>query len=241
LKTFYKEDELYLDPYFQMENFLFNETVASVFPDMIKRSVPGYSTILEMIGLMTKRYSIPETHLYDLGCSLGAVSLILKENSHSCKVVGVDNSKSMISLAKKRMKYKSKKVSFLLSDIENFSFSPSSIIVLNFTLQFIPINQREALLRRIKNALLPGGILILSEKIIGETKKENLLQLDMHHAFKRIQNYSEMEIKKKQSSLDNVLFPETVSQHLNRLLRLGFSVDGPWFQNCNFISIVAKV
>ena len=88
---------------------------------------------------------------------------------------------------------------------------------------------------------IPGGFLILSEKVIGENEKEDALQQDMHYAFKRIQGYSDIEIKKKQSSLKDVLIPETVSQHKDRLQKLGFIVNGPWFQYLNFISMIARV
>tara|TARA_Y100001935_G_C17220786_1_gene465179 strand:- start:436 stop:1023 length:588 start_codon:yes stop_codon:yes gene_type:complete len=195
-----------------------------------------------MIGLIAERYSLPETYLYDLGCSLGAVSAILSEKSDSsCKVIAVDNSKSMISSAIKHRSSISNKVDFVFSDIRNIILKPSSIIVLNFTLQFIPLRDRDKLLRHIKNALIPGGFLILSEKVIGENEKEDALQQDMHYAFKRIQGYSDIEIKKKQSSLKDVLIPETVSQHKDRLQKLGFIVNGPWFQYLNFISMIARV
>ena len=80
------------------EHFVFDEKVAAVFPDMINRSVPGYATIIAMIGTLSAEYAQPASICYDLGCSLGAASLSMRHNirAENCAIVAVDNSAAMV-------------------------------------------------------------------------------------------------------------------------------------------------
>ena len=50
-----KPDNIYANQR-EAKPFVFNEEVVAVFPDMIDRSVPGYSLTLPLIGLMAARY-----------------------------------------------------------------------------------------------------------------------------------------------------------------------------------------
>jgi tRNA (cmo5U34)-methyltransferase len=111
--------------------------------------------------------------------------------------------------------------------------------VLNFTLQFIPIADRLAFLQKINQGLLPGGILLLSEKLKLDDDKQNTLQADMHHQFKKAQGYSDLEISQKRTALENVLIPETFSLHQQRLQEADFSSAEVWFQYFNFASLIA--
>jgi len=124
-------------------------------------------------------------------------------------------------------------------DILELDFQPCSVVALNFTLQFIAPEQRLALLTRIHQSLLPGGALILSEKLRFEDPLEQQLLTDLHIGFKRANGYSELEIAQKRSALDNVMKPDSLEQHRERLLGAGFSQVIPWFQCLNFTSLIA--
>ena len=71
--THHDTDSLYANPLQQVDAFAFDEAVVNVFPDMIKRSVPGYATIINMIGNLAERYAQPDSFCYDLGCGGGRV------------------------------------------------------------------------------------------------------------------------------------------------------------------------
>jgi len=62
-----------------VSGFRFDDTVARVFPDMLDRSIPGYATIIAQTGLLAARHAKPGTALYDLGCSLGASALSMRD------------------------------------------------------------------------------------------------------------------------------------------------------------------
>jgi len=130
-------------------------------------------------------------------------------------------------------------VKLICADIQDVVIEKASIVVLNFTLQFIEPEKREALLNKICSGMVLGGVLILSEKVSFEDRQEEALNIEMHHAFKKAHGYSNLEISQKRTALEKVLIPETLQGHLQRLKRAGFSTLTTWFQCFNFMSIAA--
>ena len=236
-------DRIYAEQREIIERFSFDEKVVRVFPDMIRRSVPGYSTIVEMTGVLAARYAQPDTTLYDLGCSLGASSLAMASlvNVAGCRVQAVDNSEAMIASARTLIDANRTLVPVELrhADICEIDFQPASVFVLNFTLQFVPPARRSELIGRLASALRPGGVLVLSEKIDFDDPEESALQSSLHHAFKRNNGYSDLEISQKRTALEEVLVPETLATHRQRLLDAGFVSVNVWFRCFNFASMVA--
>lgn len=237
------KDSIYADPLGEINDFAFDETVVSVFPDMIQRSVPGYNAIITAIGLLAKRYTQPNSFCYDLGCSLGAATLAMRDQieAENCRIIAVDNSQSMVSGFKDKLQGLpvSIPIDVQFADIRDISIENASVIVLNFTLQFVPIEDRQSFIRKVYRGLLPNGILILSEKLKSADERQNTLQTDMHHLFKKAKGYSDLEISQKRTALENVLIPETLNQHQQRLHNAGFSSAEIWFQYFNFASIIA--
>ncbi len=240
-------DRIYATPQEQVADFVFNEAVVRVFPDMIKRSVPGYPTIVENLGVIAGQFARPHSTLYDLGCSLGAVSQALRRHvqAEGCRVIAVDNSSAMVERCREYLHAQDSMFQELLpvevveADICQLEFQPASVVALNFTLQFIPRERRLALLTRIRQALLPGGALILSEKLRFEDAEEHALLGELHIAFKRANGYSELEIAQKRSAIENVMKPDSLAEHRERLAAAGFSKVIPWFQCLNFASLIA--
>lgn len=237
------KDEIYSAKLSKIADFAFDDRVADVFPDMIKRSVPGYASIVTMLTTLSERYAQPDSNLYDLGCSLGASALAMRQGIEvpGCKVVAVDCSDAMISRCRKIIErdHHTTPVDVICADIRDIPIENASMVVLNFTLQFIEPNDRQMLLKKICDGMRPGGILVLSEKVVFENEHLNDLLIDVHHAFKRAQGYSDLEISQKRSSIENVLIPESVTAHKQRLLEVGFSSCDVWFQCFNFMSMLA--
>ncbi|MDQ6982558.1 MAG: carboxy-S-adenosyl-L-methionine synthase CmoA [Mariprofundus sp.] len=221
------------------KGFVFDDKVARVFADMIRRSVPGYGQTLQMVELLAHEYAQAESRLYDLGCSLGAATMALSCGSvgKKCHIIGVDNSPAMIDRCKETLKEKS--VEIRCQDILDTDIDHASVVVLNFVLQFVAKEKRLGLLAKIHQGLKPGGVLILSEKIAFDDADENRRQIELHEAFKRAQGYSDMEISRKRTALEHVLIPETTNAHHDRLIQAGFSASHIWFQCFNFVSMIA--
>lgn len=240
-------DRLFARPLTRVQDFVFNEDVVRVFPDMIKRSVPGYPTIVENIGVLTARFAQPNTALYDLGASLGAVTQAMRRHvsTEGCRVIAIDNSTAMVERCREYLKAQDAMfqellpVEVVLGDILNVELAPASVIALNFTLQFIEPERRADLLTRLRGALIPGGALILSEKLRFENADDQALLTELHLDFKRANGYSELEIAQKRAAIENVMKPDSLEQHTVRLQAAGFSRVIPWFQCLNFASLIA--
>lgn len=236
-------DDVYARLRTQVSPFDFDEAVARVFPDMIARSVPGYSLTLPLIGLIARRYAQPDTVCYDLGCSLGAVTLALHHhiNQSGCRITAVDNAPAMIARLRQILAedHSDVPVDVIEADIRDIPIRNASVVVLNFTLQFLDLAERDQLIQHIYDGLHPGGVLILSEKVIFSDAAQNAHFITLHHDFKRANGYSDLEISQKRTALENVLIPETVAQHQCRLQTAGFTSAEVWFQAFNFVSLVA--
>lgn len=238
-----EQDNIYAAPLTQPGLFAFDRNVAKVFPDMIQRSVPGYATIIAMTGLMAGRYAQAGSNIYDLGCSLGASTLAMRRNikHRGCNIIGVDNSPAMLERCQSILDEDPKGTPTTLScaNLQETQITEASVVVLNFTLQFIKREERDKVIQRIYNGLLPGGIMLLSEKVSFEDAHLDELNTDLHHEFKRANGYSDLEIAQKRDAIEHVLLPETLKQHKKRISDAGFGSCDVWFQCFNFASLVA--
>lgn len=236
-------DTIYAAPLADTGLFAFDDSVARVFPDMIKRSVPGYPTIIAMTGLLAGKYARPGSNLYDLGCSLGASTLAMRQNIRQvdCHIIGVDNSSSMLQRCRTLIDSDTHDtpVSLVCSDLQDVMIEDASVVILNFTLQFIPRESRDAVILGIYEGLRPGGIMVLSEKVTFEDPHLDELNIEAHHQFKSANGYSDLEIAQKRSALENVLVPETLAAHKQRITAAGFASCDVWFQCFNFASLIA--
>lgn len=238
-----QKDRIYSNPLANIANFRFDAQVADVFADMIERSVPGYQSIITMIETLTAHYAQPGSTLYDLGCSLGGATFSMRRGVgvDGCRIVAVDNSEAMAERCRKLVErdHASVPVEVVCADIRDIEPVDASVVVLNFTLQFIPPEDRTELLQRICGGMRPGGVLILSEKVVFADAHLDRVLSDIHHDFKRAHGYSDLEISQKRTALENVLVPETIADHRVRLMKAGFSSCDVWFQCFNFMSMLA--
>jgi tRNA (cmo5U34)-methyltransferase len=236
-----EKDDLYTAPLESVEDFVFDSRVAKVFPDMINRSVPAYATIVDMISLLANQYACADSNCYDLGCSLGATSLAIDRavRGQNCTVIAVDNSAAMLDQFRDKLAEQETAIELRHADIRDVRLEKASFVALNFTLQFLPLEDRPTLLQKIFDAMLPGGCLVLSEKVRFDDPDEGDFHDTMHARFKRANGYSELEIAQKRSALENVLLRESIDKHHANLAGAGFRKSYTWFQCFNFVSLVA--
>jgi tRNA (cmo5U34)-methyltransferase len=226
-------------------DFAFDDNVAGVFEDMINRSVPGYATIINMIGVLAQRYAQADSQLYDLGCSLGGASFSMASQvdpDDNITIQAIDNSSAMINRMEKKIADQqggSAMIHCHCADILEVPIANASVVVLNFTLQFVAMAERELLMRKIYEGMRPGGLLVISEKIVFPDETLNQLFIELYHSFKERMGYSKLEIAQKRAALENVMIPETLDTHRKRLQKAGFHSFDAWFQCFNFASMVA--
>jgi tRNA (cmo5U34)-methyltransferase len=239
------KDTLYAHTKVATGPFEFNEDVARVFPDMLKRSIPGYAATIQAIGTLAASLVQPASRCYDLGCSLGAATLAMRRNitAAGCRIIAVDNAPAMVSRCRELLAASEKpgpaEVSVIEANLQDVEITRASMVVLNYTLQFLPLEERLLILSKIAQGTNPGGILVLSEKVVNDDPAVEETLQNLHHEFKRRNVYSDLEISRKRSALENVLVPETVKVHEQRLRDAGFRHVGVWLRYFNFVSIVA--
>ncbi|MAR91801.1 MAG: carboxy-S-adenosyl-L-methionine synthase CmoA [Pseudomonadota bacterium] len=237
------EDNLFARPRAHLVDFAFDEQVAQVFPDMIRRSVPGYETVIAMLGVFASDLVRADTRVYDLGCSQGAATLALRRHIEAPGVtlVAVDNSAPMIERCRANLAadLSPTPVELRCEDIQDTVVERASLVVLNYTLQFVALEQRQLLIARLYQGLEPGGALVIAEKIRAAAAPEQQDLVRWHHGFKRLNGYSGLEISQKRQALENVLLPEQPETHEERLRVVGFQQVYRWFQCFNFAAFIA--
>jgi len=222
--------------------FVFNQDVVNVFDNMISRSVPLYQEVLTCAAHWAREYYQPGTRIVDVGCSTGTflelLGRFLKQNA---TLVGIDNSQPMLEKAEQKLAQLQQihQIEFICDKAENCSFEKSSVVVINYTLQFLPLQVRQLLLRTIYEGLVPGGLLFMSEKVKSPYPQFQETITRHYEAFKTHNGYARTEIERKKEALENVLVPLTEAQQVQMLYESGFSQVDSLIKLHHFISWVA--
>ena len=238
-----KRDQIYAKGQPSLADFTFDSQVAEVFDDMARRSIPGYELILATLADLAPRVVTAGSHVYDLGCALGAATHAVRQGlgKTAARLIAVDNSAAMVERCQRHLaSWRSPlAVEVRCEDIRTTAMNNASLVLLNFTLQFVPPEERQAQLARIFDALNPGGVLLLAEKIRIEPASMDELIVDLHHSFKRRNGYSELEISQKRTALEKVMRIDSLNTHSQRLMAAGFTPVVTAVQALNFVALLA--
>jgi|TARA_B110000977_G_scaffold199117_1_gene285565 tRNA (cmo5U34)-methyltransferase len=231
-------DNVYVDKQQHIVDFAFNKDVVAVFPDMIRRSVPGYETIIPMTGLIAARHLGGEGTAYDLGCSLGASTLAILQQSQAAniRVIGVDNSPAMIEEAQNQIS--DPRATFQCADLLSTRVQDAKVVVLNFVAQFLAPEERLALFTRLREEMHPNGLLIVSEKVRNANVATQSIFDETHLNWKRANGYSEIEVSQKRQALENVMKVDTEEMQRLRFQEAGFTKSKQWFRCLNWASFL---
>lgn len=237
------KDEIFNDKQELIKDFNFGEKVASVFDDMLDRSVPFYQEIQRMIAEMAFDFAADGTNIYDLGCSTGTTLINLDRNiSKKVKFIGIDYSEDMLDKCRNKLSDNnfSGAYELICADLNRgVHIENASVVLMVLTLQFIRPLYREKLIESILGGLNENGCLILVEKVLGEDSLFNRLFIKYYYDMKKSHGYSEMEIAQKREALENVLIPYKLLENRELLLRKGFRYCDVFFKWYNFCGMVA--
>lgn len=224
-------------------DFVFDEQVVKVFPDMISRSVPQYWEVNRQTALWAKKFYQEGSNIYDLGASLGAVSWEIAQQFRPLRpqIFAIEQSSAMVEQFRKNLEANPMdNIEIREQDVCQAMLEDASVVVCNYTLQFVCPSLREKLLQHIYQALRPNGVLLLAEKIAMESVEIEQKIRRLHHEWKQAQGYSLNEIQKKSRAIANVMPVDSISAHQDRLRRVGFSSVILWSQQYNFMALVAQ-
>jgi len=220
------------------KQFEFDEEVASVFDDMLNRSVPFYKENLKLQIDILKNFLQKGDLVIDLGSSTGTFLIELTKKI-DINAIGLDNSPAMIKRAKNKAKAFGSSAKFIETDFLEYDLSGAKAIIANYTIQFIRPLRREKLIKKIYDSLQKDGIFLMSEKLITENKKLNKVMIDIYYKYKKEMGYSEFEIAQKREALENVLIPYTMNENIEMLKNTGFQTIEVIFRWNNFVSFIA--
>ncbi len=237
-------DKIFDSPVQRASGFQFDETVANVFDDMLERSVPLYREAQRMTVELARNFAQPGSGVADLGCSTGTTMALLCQGipDPTVRIVGFDLSKAMLDKSRENLGRLGllQRCDLRQQDLhQEFDLGPVSVVIMNYTLQFVRPLYRDTLIRNIFQALRPRGCLLLSEKVLAEDPTLNSMYIDLYYEFKRKKGYSEMEIAQKREALENVLVPYKVKENAELLQRNGFAAPELYFRWYNFASFIA--
>ena len=221
------------------KQFEFDEEVASVFDDMLLRSVPFYKENLNLQIEILKNFLKEKDSVIDLGSSTGTFLIELSKKIKNLKLIGIDNSYAMIERAIKKAKAFGSNIEFIEADFLEYEFKNPKAIIANYTIQFVRPLKREKLIKKIYNSLENEGIFLMSEKLITENKKLNKIMIDIYYNYKKEKGYSEYEIARKREALENVLIPYSMNENIEMLKNAGFKEIEVIFRWNNFATFLA--
>lgn len=234
-------DQLFQSTAEPPSEFRFDERTAEVFDDMLVRSIPLYLEQQRLIAELGRKFWRPGTRVYDLGCSTATTLINLaRELPGADALIGYDNSEPMLAKAaakaaesgmKRRIELRA---ADLGGDLSQVPIERASVVTLCWTLQFIPPARREKLIGHIHRGLVDGGALLVTEKVLPNSSPLDRSFVELYHAFKRRNGYSEDEILRKREALENVLVPYRSDENEQMLRRAGFEVVETFFRWCNF-------
>lgn len=238
-----KKDEVFKKDIQKPYDFKFGSSVANVFDDMVNRSVPFYGEIQRMVAELSAAHAIPGTKVYDLGCSTGTTMIGMNAMiAADIAFVGVDDSPEILEKCHSNLQeaLTTRQFELVCEDLnQSVSINNASVVVLCLTLQFVRPIFRQRLLTQIVDGLIPGGVLILVEKILAEESLFNRDFIEYYYNYKRRNQYSEMEISQKREMLENVLIPYKLSENIHLLRECGFAHCEVFFKWYNFSALIA--
>ena len=223
------------------KKFEFDEAVASVFDDMLSRSVPFYDDVRKLIISLIVAEEAEGKKVLDLGSSIAKFLLDLSSKMKTdMQLKGLDNSEAMLDRARQKCQAFGANINLEYGDMLEYTYEQEDIVVANYTLQFIRPMERLGLIRNIYKGLNKDGQFIFSEKVVFKEKKLDKQMIDIYYAYKKEQGYSDYEIAQKREALENVLIPFTIEENIKMCRDAGFGSVETVFQWANFVTFVAK-
>ena len=138
------------------------------FDEHITNSIPGYKNSHEIIVQLADHFVRKEAVVYDLGCSTGTLTrmLGLEYRNRNPKIIGIDTVSEMVEQCKTEADTLIKagiNLEYLKENIINFEVEKADLITSVFTMQFIHLSDRQKVIKKIYDALYPGGTFIWLE------------------------------------------------------------------------------
>lgn len=217
----------------------FDASVTECFDDMLARSIPQYEVMRDAVTSIGTWYA-EKRLVVDLGCSRGGALAPFADSGHPC--LGVEISQPMLAASQFRFEDEIKAGLVEIAEMDlrhDYPEEMASVTLAVLLLQFVPIEYRQQIVRNAYLHTVPGGVMIVVEKILGDSHELNQMMVATYLDRKMARGYTREEIDRKKLSLEGVLVPVTAAMNIGFLLRAGFSQVDCFWRWMNFAAWVA--
>jgi len=199
------------------------------FDKHIDKSIPSYSTLLNIIENISSYFIRDYYNVYDLGCSTGTlIKRLYAKDKTKANFIGYDISNNLLP------EIEDDRIYFYNRDItKDVNLNRASLIFSIFTLQFIDYYKRERILKNVYDSLIKGGAFIVTEKIfLEDARLQDIFTFSLYDY--KINSFTALEILDKQRDLRKIMFPISEKENLELFRKVGFKTIEPFFQSLNF-------
>ena len=235
------KDQVFAGSAARASDFEFNKEVAEVFDDMLNRSVPYYREQQALMQQIARKFYVPGTCVYDLGCSTGVTLInMAKVLGPNVPLIGYDYSKPMLEKAHANIAKAglSEQIELRQGDfndvLDKMELQNASVVTLCWTLQFVRPLWRDRLIKWINQGTVAGGAFVCMEKILTNSSDMNRYFIDFYYEYKASNGYTPEEILRKREALENVLVPYRTDENFELFRRNGYATVETCFQWFNF-------
>ena len=220
----------------------FSKLDSEKFSKHIEKSIPGYNEGHRLIEELSDFFVKKNSKIFDLGCSTGNLThkIALRHADQKVKVIGVEREHSLLQAANLNLKNSPESsLEYRNEDITEFELEPANLVIAYYTLQFLSLENRRTILKRIWQCLNAGGAFLLFEKVREPNPRLQELSMLLYNDFKLENGYSGDEIIAKSRSLKGVLEPLSARENLKFLEDSGFEETGRIFKRLCFEGFIA--
>jgi len=211
------------------------------FDNHISQSIRGYNDLIGDVINLSQYFVENNTTVYDIGCSTGKMlKAMIKQNEKIAKdasYVGIEIEEDFF----KHFDSTDSSLRFIREDVRDVDFVQNTSLVTSiFTLQFMPRQDRQDVINRIYDCLIPGGAFVFAEKTIATNPIIHEMRTFTYYDFKK-NSFTYDDIMEKERKLRSMLKSNSREELLEMCIGAGFeksSIDSFW-QNFAFTGFVA--
>lgn len=203
------------------------------FDNHINNSIMGYDLLHNLIINLSEFFIQKNSILpiVDLGCTSGKLLQMIKERWPFLNCKGYDKTDHNF--------LHTNDIELIKADITNINFPKSQIFYSIFTLQFIEIDKRQDILKRICKSLYPNGVFFFCEKEYAQNAKFQEVYTFANYSNKQ-KSFSHTEILEKEKDIRTLMSP--LNEHENKIMlkTAGFKHIDIFFKSLNFTGYICQ-
>ena len=206
---------------------------ASEYDESRRRLIPCYDLFYATAAeLAARTVKVTSPTILDLGAGTGLLSEFIMQKFQFASLNLLDESAEMLSKAQLRLERYNPKI-FVQPMTAPLPIGGFHAVISSLAIHHLADEEKQGLFRRIFQVLVPGGIFINGEQILGESDWQQKLFEDTHLDGARALGSGEEEIKAAQERMTYDKCA-TLSEQVSWLKEIGFQNAASFFHSFRF-------